>query len=131
MTNHTIDTILAYYAGRNTAPISDGRRKSLTLAVAARASDEALEALCDANRVARGDTIVLPAHRYEGLSRGRGWARKGKGSSAVWGESEDGGYRVGPGKWIVGGNDGFARKGETDWVVSHVAVGAATWTIAV
>lgn len=75
-------------------------------------------------------TICLPPHRYEGLSRGRGWARKGRGANAEWGERTDGGYRVGPGRWTVGGNDGFSRKGEVIWTVEHIRVGEETWTVA-
>jgi hypothetical protein len=124
------DKALAYYSGRNTAPMAEGRKRSITLAVEACSSLEILQALCDATRLARAATVDLPAHRYEGLARGRGWARKGRGGSAEWGERVDGGYRVGPGRWIVGGSDGFARRGETEWVVRHVTVGAETWTIA-
>jgi len=77
-----------------------------------------------------GPTILLPAGRYEGLSRGKGWARQGRGDSATWGEREDAGYRVGPGKWTVGSNDGFNRKEQTDWLVKHLKVGDKVWTLA-
>jgi hypothetical protein len=80
--------------------------------------------------VSRAHTILVPANRLENLSRGKGWARKGRGDRAEWGERADGGYRVGPGKWTVGGNDGFDRKREDVWDVEHVQVGAETWTIA-
>lgn len=73
---------------------------------------------------------MLPPHRFESLSRGSGWCRKGKGDSATWGERTDGGYRVGPGRWIVGGNDGFRRKGSDEWTVEHVTVGGQIWTVA-
>lgn len=126
----TLEEILAYYAETNADPIHEGRAKSLARAVELGADDATLKVLCDAMRVNRAPTIVLPAHRYEGLSRGRGWARKGRGDSAEWGERTDKGYRVGPGTWTVGGNDGFSRKGETRWTVKHVAVGAETWTVA-
>lgn len=92
--------------------------------------DTTFARISDAMRVAKSMTVVLPAHRYEGLSRGKGWARQGVGKSAVWGERVSGGYRVGPGRWTVGGNDGFRRKGETEWNVEHVTVGGETWTIA-
>lgn len=32
--------------------------------------------ISDAMRVSKGATVVLPAHKYEGLSRGKGWARR-------------------------------------------------------
>lgn len=93
-------------------------------------SDEVFGRIVRAMRVARGESVVLPAGKYEGLSRGRGWARQGHGSSAVWGERESTGYRVGAGRWSVGSTDGFKRKDEVLWTVSHVTVGAETWTIA-
>lgn len=125
-----LDAVLAHYAATNSDPISDSRRESLTRAVELGADDDTLVALCDALRVSRSDSIVLPAHRLENLSRGRGWARKGSRDSAVWGERTDKGYRVGPGRWTVGGNDGFRRKGEDTWTVAHVPVGPQTWTVA-
>jgi hypothetical protein len=126
---HTLETITAKYTAENTTP-NPKRIERLARAIELGASDDALEALCGAVRTSNTDTIVLPAHRLEGMSRGRGWARKGTRNKAVWGEREDNGYRVGPGKWTVGGNDGFSRKGETEWVVKHVTVGTETWTIA-
>jgi len=115
----------------NLAGFSEKRLESLTRAHAAGVSDEVFMQLAKALRLARNsETIELPAHRYEGLSRGRGWARKGKGDNAEWGERTDGGYRVGAGKWSVGATDGFNRKGALDWEVKHVQVGEQTWTIA-
>lgn len=111
-------------------PRGEKRLESLRLADAAGVSDSVFVRIAAALRVARSSTIVLPAHHLEGLSRGRGWARSGSGSSVVWGERDDGGYRVGTGRWIVGGNDGFRRKGENKWKVEHVDVGGATWTVA-
>lgn len=110
--------------------VSKPRLVSLKRAIELGADDKTLEALREAARVGRASTIILPAHRLEGLSRGKGWARKGRGSSAIWGEKDDGGYRVGPGRWTVGGNDGFSRKGETEWVVKNISVGSEVWTIA-
>lgn len=95
------------------------------------ASRATLETLRDACRVAKGETIVLPPSRLEGLSRGRGWARLGKGTNVQWGERVDGGYRVGPGKWSVGGTDGFKRKEAIPWTVKHVTVAPGiVWTVA-
>ncbi len=106
------------------------RAESLALAHAAGASDDTLRVLATAGRLARKESVVVPAHRFEGLSRGRGWARKGKGNDASWGDRVDGGYRVGPGRWVVGGDDGYSRKGQDEWTVRHVTVGTTVWTIA-
>ena len=111
--------------------VNDERQESLARAIELGASEAILVKLRDARRLARSVTITLPSHRYEQLSRGRGWARKGKGSSAEWGErTNGGGYRVGPGRWTVGANDGFNRKAEVPWIVKHVTVGSEIWTIA-
>lgn len=109
--------------------VSSARSKSLEIAHAV-VDDEVFARIAQALRLARNETITLPAHRFEGLSRGRGWARKGRGGGAVWGERTDGGYRVGVGRWTVGGSDGFSRKGEDTWTVQHIQVGSATWTVA-
>lgn len=95
------------------------------------ATMETLVTLRDARRVSQSDTITIPRNRLEGLSRGRGWARKGRGDSVEWGErTENGMYEVGPGEWTVGGSDGFRRKDSDTWIVEHVQVGDQTWTIA-
>jgi hypothetical protein len=106
------------------------RRDTLTEAQAKGAALKVLHAIANAPRVSKSDTIVLPSLRYENLSRGRGWARKGKGSDAVWGERTDKGYRVGPGRWTVGATDGFSRKDSCTWTVKHVQVGSEVWTVA-
>lgn len=111
--------------------VGDSRLKSLTIAHEAGVSDDDLLTLANSRRLSRTATITLPAHRYEGMYRGRGWARLGRGDSVVWGERVAGGYRVGPGYWTVGGHDGSHRKGTTTWDVSHVQVGGETWTVAV
>jgi hypothetical protein len=129
-----VEAALAQYAAENTSPITAARTESIEIAVELACSDAALQAIIGAVRVSRSNTIVLPAHRFERLSRGKGWARKGRGATAVWGERDDadpnGGYRVGPGRWTVGGNDGFSRKGETVWDVQHIDVGGQIWTVA-
>lgn len=119
-----LDTLLA---GRT---VSEVRRETLALAIELGASPEALEILIDARRVSRCDAIVLPPNRLEGMSRGRGWCRRGRGDGVVWGERVDGGYRVSPGRWVVGGHDGFSRKKSDTWDVEHVTVGSCTWTVA-
>lgn len=110
--------------------VSDTRRESLARALELGADKKTVERIRDAARLARKTTIVIPSGRYDHLSRGKGWARMGRGASVTWGERVDGGYRVGPGKWTVGSDDGFRRKSKLDWVVSHVQVGEQTWTIA-
>jgi hypothetical protein len=109
--------------------VSDERRALLERA-AAGASAEVLRRLASATLVAEGETIVLPSLRYESLSRGRGWARRGRGDSVEWGVRVPGGYRVGPGRWIVGATDGFSRRDSRAWTVAHVAVGESVWTVA-
>lgn len=126
----TVEARIARLQSRIERALSAPRIESLHLAHAAGVDDDTFVQLAKAARLARKATIVLPAHRFEGLSRGRGWARKGTGDSAVWGERVEGGYRVGPGRWSVGGHDGFSRKGSETWTVTHIAVGADTWTVA-
>lgn len=112
-------------------PATEKRVESLTVANAAGVTDEVFREIATALRVKRdSESIVLPPHRYENLSRGRGWARLGKGARVTWGERVDGGYEVGPGCWDVGASDGFSRKDSATWTVKHVTVGGATWTIA-
>jgi len=110
--------------------ISEARMKLLEEANPLVANDEIFVKLAASVRISKNPTVTLPAHRYEGLSRGRGWARKGKGRSAVWGERCEGGYKVGPGNWEFGGHDGFNRKGSIHWEVEAVPVGQETWLVA-
>ena len=110
--------------------VNDARRETLLVAIALGANDKILVAIRDAARVSRKDTIVLPPGRFEHLSRGKGWARLGQGNNVTWGERDEKGYRVGPGKWTVGSNDGFNRKDSVSWNVEHITVGAETWTVA-
>ena len=122
----TIDRICA--EGRD---VNDARREILLIAIALGANDKILITIRDAMRVSRTDTVVLPPGRFEHLSRGKGWARLGKGDNVTWGErAEKGGYRVGPGKWAVGSSDGYTRKDSIPWTVKHITVGAETWTVA-
>lgn len=109
---------------------SEKRLESLALATA-HVDDAVFTKLASAVRLKRNsETIVLPAHRYENLSRGRGWARQGKGDKAVFADRVEGGYECGKGRWSVGATDGFSRKDATEWNVSHVQVGEQTWTVA-
>jgi hypothetical protein len=102
--------------------LSDARCYNLVLAASRGATPLDLRDIAEATRTSTGDGIIVPAHRYESLSRGRGWARLGKGKDAVWGDREPDGYRLRKeGRWIVFGSDGFNRKGETIWDVRRVA----------
>jgi hypothetical protein len=106
----------------STEQIGDGRCRALMLAASRGATPQDLRDIAEAIRVSTGDGIILPAHHYETLSRGRGWARLGRGERAVWGERVEGGYRLRlAGRWVIGGHDGFARKGETIWDVRCVS----------
>jgi len=129
MTTHTIESLTELYNTGNTTP-SPARIARLAKALELGATDSVLEEICNAARTSERATILLPRNRLENLSRGRGWCRKGKGDKAEWGEREDDGYRVGPGRWTVGGNDGFSRKNEDSWLVKNVQVGDQIWTIA-
>ena len=125
----TAETVAERIARLNLGTISESRLDTLTIAHPL-VNDAIFAAISNARRVARKDTIVLPRHHFETLSRGRGWARCGHGEDVIWGERVDGGYRVSPGVWSVGGHDGFKRKRADEWLVTHVQVGALTWTLA-
>jgi hypothetical protein len=102
--------------------IGDGRCRALLLAASRGATPQDLRDIAEAVRTSTGDGITVPMHHYETLSRGRGWARLGRGEKAVWGERTEGGYRLRQeGRWVVGGHDGFSRRGETTWDVRVVA----------
>lgn len=127
----TVETVIQRIARLQIATPKEKRIESLTLAHGAQVTDELFTEIATANLVKReSETIVLPAHRYENLSRGRGWARQGNGDKAVWGVRVNGGYEVGPGRWNVGATDGFRRKDSVVWTVKHVTVEGQTWTIA-
>jgi hypothetical protein len=127
----TEETVAGRLDRLSISPQSEKRMESLTVAAAAGVDDATFSKIANAMRVKRNsETIVLPSHRYEHLSRGRGWARQGKGAKVVFADSVDGGYECGPGRWSVGATDGFSRKDATEWTVSNVQVGERTWTIA-
>jgi hypothetical protein len=123
------ETVATRIARMQLTDIKETRLETLTIAHPL-VDDATFAQISNALRVSRKATVILPAHRYENLSRGKGWARKGKGTSAEWGERVDGGYRVGPGRWTVGASDGFHRKDEDVWNVEHIKMGDMTWTIA-
>lgn len=122
-TTTAIETILA--------SVNPNRRESLEIALSLGAGVAMLSEIAAATRLARADTICLPEGRFEHLSRGKGWARKGRGDNAVWGERVNTGYRCTPGTWVIGSNDGYSRKDATTWKVRNVEVVPGTvWTIA-
>lgn len=111
--------------------LNPNRVESLHKAIDAGVDEKTLKTLAVATRLARKKHIVIPAGRFENLSRGRGWARKGRGESAEWGERADsGGYKLSPGKWTIGSTDGFNRKEQVEWIVKHIKVGNEIWTVA-
>jgi hypothetical protein len=126
----TTESIESRLARLNISGLSDKRSNTVKIAHDAGVDDATLKSIAEAIRVGWGETIVLPPNRLELCSRGRGWARLGKGDKAQWGERVDTGYEVGPGRWTVGGNDGFTRKKEDVYDVKHITVGGKTWTIA-
>lgn len=127
----TTESIEARLSRLGIAGLLEGRTKTVTIAHEAGVDDALIKRIAGANKLKRdSDTIVVPCNSLELCSRGSGWARLGRGGAAQWGERVDGGYRVGPGRWTVGGNDGFTRKREDVWVVEHVTVGGKVWTIA-
>jgi hypothetical protein len=127
---NTKETVADRIARLSLTGMSEARLESLTVAHEIGVDDKTFELLANARRLSRKETIILPRHHLETLSRGSGWARKGTGASAEWGERTEKGYRVGPGRWVVGGNDGFRRKRQDVWSVKRVLVGDAPWTIA-
>jgi len=89
-----------------------------------------LDSLASAVMIRRADAkVILPQNHLQRLRFGRGWCRKGSGSDTQYGERTDNGdYRVGPGRWTVGGTEG-SKKSSTTWVVEHVVVGGDVWTV--
>jgi hypothetical protein len=115
--------------GATSAP-SDARRESLRVAVGLGAEVDVMRTLALATRLNRKDWVPLPAGRHAGLSRGRDWCRSREGGGFA-DRRDGGGFRGTPGKWEVGSTDGYSRKDKVAWDVSHVQVGAETWTVAV
>lgn len=109
-------------ASLTSEPISASRALTLIVAAAAGISPAQIKKIAEANRVSASEAgILLPAGRYEKMSRGRGWCRQGKGDAVTWGERTEGGYRVSAeGRWDVGCTDGFSRKDSVRWDVSRV-----------
>lgn len=128
-TNTNTETTAARIARLKLEELSEARVATLEHATAA--DDETFLAIAKSIRVRRNsETIFLPPHRFEGLSRGRGWARKGRGKNVEWADRTEKGYLCGPGLWSVGGSDGFSRKDANEWTVKTVTVGYEKWTIA-
>lgn len=124
-----IESVTDRIARMALADISEKRLADLTIAHPL-VDDATFAKISDAPRYSKTDTVIIPMHKLATLSRGKGWARLGQGKNVTWGERCNGGYRVGPGHWTVGGDDGFSRKGQIEWTVEHVTVGSETWTVA-
>lgn len=114
----------------DTSNLKASRRESVELAAELGADDTTLQRLASALRLRRRPTVVIPRQHLETLSRGSGWCRKGRGTSAEWGTRVDDGYEVGPGLWVVCGKDGFSREKRETWKVEHIPLGDQIWTIA-
>lgn len=100
--------------------VSPGRARLLVEAAAAGLSPAQLKKIAQAWRVGEG-SVILPAGKYEALSRGKGWCRLGTGSNAKWGSRVDGGYMIEEGgKWTVGSSDGFSRKDSDTYKAEEV-----------
>lgn len=113
--------------------ISEARLKTLARATELGVTDSLFLRIANAAAVGRsGGSLVLPPGRYDHCSRGKGWARHGRGDTVQWGESVTGGYRVNvTGRWTVGSSDGFNRKDQQTYTVSCLAInGDETWLIA-
>ena len=122
-----VDSMLSDILGSR--KISDLRTESVRIAIQNGADRGTIEAIRDATLVARRATIVIPT-RYLLLSRGRGWARQGRGPEAIWGKQDGFGFRVGAGEWTVFSSDGFSRDVKVEWSVRHINVGTETWSLA-
>ena len=85
-----------------------------------------LAKIAEAKRISNGETITLPQCRYAHLSRGTSWIGAGHSGPVSFLRS----HSVGPGKYRVGGSDGFKRKETLKWTVEAIKVGPKTWTIA-
>ena len=101
---------------------TDPRRRAGILAIAAAngATLAELARIAAAPYAAVGDTVAVGT-RYGHLSRGKAWARQGKGAAVVWAKKSGGTVHLTPGNWTVGSDDGFKRKERVEWNVSVVA----------
>lgn len=106
------------------------RRESIRIAAELGADDETIEKIAEATLVGKLGYVTI-AGRYLHLSRGRGWARLGRGNDAIWGERREKGFRLrDPGTWIVYTTDGFKREDRETWIVEKINVGSQTWMVA-
>ena len=92
----------------------------LAIAAANGASIADLARIAAAPYASIGDTVAV-ATRFGHLSRGKAWARQGKGSKVTWAKKSGGTVYLTPGIWTVGSDDGFGRKEASEWTVSLVA----------
>ena len=98
--------------------VNDNRRAMVCRVAETAPKPAELRKLATAVRIGTNEGITLPAGRFAGLSRGKGWCRQGSGSSAEWISAENGWYPITErGKYIVGSSDGYSRKEQTPWTV--------------
>lgn len=110
--------------------LKPARIETLAAAVEAGVSDTGLEKLATAWGTSKRHEITLPFGAHEtGRGKGRGWARMGTGSDALWGVDAERGFKVGPGEWTVGSTDGGAKSSRDRWLVEEVTVGAERWLV--
>lgn len=109
---------------------TDKRRESIRIAVELGADDDTIAKIAEAGRVGRLGYVTIPG-RYLHLSRGKGWARLGRGSNAVWGEQRSDGFRLREaGQWVIYTSDGFKREDRETWDVEMIHVGPQIWAVA-
>jgi len=133
----TVETLTRFAAEHNAEPASETRLAWIAEHLPARAqlSTTQMVQLITVRRVAYDGTVTLPHGRYHRLSRGKGWARLGRGDNVQWGANTGKTWRVtSPGEWTVQSSDGFDRDETTTWEVYaldfHSDTGAHRWLIA-
>lgn len=101
---------------------TDPRRRAGMLAIASAngATIAELARIAAAPYASVGDTVAVGT-RFGHLSRGKVWARQGKGAAVVWAKKSGGTVHLTPGNWTVGSDDGYKRKERVGWTVSLVA----------
>ena len=114
---------VAIAAAMTPEKVSPMRAGRLIFAASSGLRSAEVKKIAEANRTSAKDAngIVLPAGRFQNLSRGKGWCRLGSGNSVRWADRTDGGYLADTaGNWTVGSSDGFSRKDSVSWKVEQV-----------
>lgn len=101
---------------------ADATARAGTVAVALLngASVAELARIAAAKKASRGASVRVST-RFGALSRGKCWARMGRGQSVEWADKDGGAVMLPAGKWTVGSDDGFSRKEQTEWTVVSIA----------